>query len=58
MYQCKRINPTEPVFDTFLGAQESIPCLAGRYDNPTYRTGPPGYIGWWNRILGIDSWAP
>jgi hypothetical protein len=22
-----------------------------------YRTGPPGYIGWWNSILGIDSEA-
>ncbi len=32
--------------ETFLGAQESIPSLAGRYDNPLCRTGPPGYIGW------------
>jgi hypothetical protein len=23
-----------------------------------YRTGPPGYIGWQNSFLGIDSWAP
>jgi hypothetical protein len=22
------------------------------------RTGPPGYIGWRNRFLEIDSWAP
>jgi hypothetical protein len=22
-----------------------------------YRTGPPGYIGWWNSILGNDSEA-
>ncbi len=22
------------------------------------RTGPPGYIGWQNRFLGIDFWAP
>jgi hypothetical protein len=22
------------------------------------RTGPPGYIGWQNRFLGIDSWDP
>ncbi len=21
------------------------------------RIGPPGYIGWRNRFLGIDSWA-
>ncbi len=29
-------------------AQESIPSLANRHDNP------PGYIGWRNRFLGID----
>jgi hypothetical protein len=23
-----------------------------------YRTGPPGYIGWQNQFLGIDSGAP
>ncbi len=22
------------------------------------RTGPPGYIGWRNRLILIDSWAP
>ncbi len=42
----------------FLGAQESILSLAGLYDNPIWRTGPPGYIGWRNGFLGIDSWAP
>jgi hypothetical protein len=26
-------------------------CLAGRYDYPIWRTGPPGYIGWRNRFL-------
>jgi hypothetical protein len=31
--------------------------MAGRYDNPIFRTGPPGYIGWRNRFLAIDSWA-
>ncbi len=35
--------------------QVSIPSLAGRYDNPIFRTGP---LGWRNRFLGIDSWAP
>ncbi len=44
--------------DTEKGAQESIPSLAGREDNPICRTGPPGYIGWRNQFLGIDSWAP
>jgi hypothetical protein len=29
-----------------------------RCDNPIWRTGPPGYIGWRNSFLGIDSWAP
>ncbi len=22
------------------------------------RTGPIGYLGWRNRFLGLDSWAP
>jgi hypothetical protein len=29
-----------------------------RYDNPIFSYGPPGYIGWRNRFLGIDSWLP
>jgi hypothetical protein len=32
--------------------------LAGRYDHPICCTGPPGYIGWWNRYLRIDSRTP
>jgi hypothetical protein len=28
---------------------------SSRYDNPICRTGSPGYIGWRNRFLGIDS---
>ncbi len=36
---------TEPEFVTFLEAHESIPSLAGRYDNPIWRTRPPGLIG-------------
>ncbi len=27
-------------------------------DKEGYRTGPPGYIGWRNSFLGIDSGAP
>ncbi len=46
-----------PYLYTFYRAQESIPSLAGRSDNPICRTGPPGYIGWQNRFPGIDSWA-
>ncbi len=34
------------------------PRLAGRYNNPNWGSGPPGYIGWRNQFLGIDSWAP
>ncbi len=49
--------PSEPVFVSFYGAQESISSLAGRYDNLICRTGPPGYIGWCYRFLGIDFWA-
>ncbi len=47
-----------PYLLTIRGAQESIPSLAGQYDNPIFRTGPPSHIGWRNRFLGIDSWAP
>ncbi len=50
--------PTEPIFVNILsGAKESIPSLAGRYDNPIWYTGPPSYIRLaeqipWNRFLG------
>jgi hypothetical protein len=30
----------------------------GTEEEEGYRTGPPGYIGWWNSFLGIDSGAP
>jgi hypothetical protein len=30
----------------------------GTEEEQGYRTGPPGYIGWRNSFLGIDSWAP
>ncbi len=29
----------------------------GTEEKEGYRTGPPGYIGWRNSYLGIDSWA-
>jgi hypothetical protein len=51
-----------------IGSLESIPgphkhlkvrALPGRYNKyGYYRNGPPGYISWRNRVLGIDSWAP
>ncbi len=30
----------------------------GTEEEEVYRTGPPGYIGWRNSLLGIDSGAP
>ncbi len=42
----------EPVFANLLRSVESIPSLAGRYDNSICRVGPPDYIGWRNRFLG------
>jgi hypothetical protein len=30
----------------------------GTEEEEGYRTGPPGYIGWPNSFLGIDSGAP
>jgi hypothetical protein len=30
----------------------------GTEEEEGYRTGPPGYIGWRNSYLGIDSGAP
>jgi hypothetical protein len=29
----------------------------GTEEEEGYRTGPPGYKGWRNSFLGIDSWA-
>jgi hypothetical protein len=40
---------TESLFLDLLRSQESIPSLAGLYDNP------PGYIGWRNRIDSSES---
>jgi hypothetical protein len=30
----------------------------GTAEEEGYRTGPPGYIGWRNAFLGIDSGVP
>ncbi len=50
---------SEPEFVNVQGAQKSIPprlcSLTGRYDKQGYPTGPPGYIGWRYRFLGINS---
>ncbi len=42
----------EPVFVDPLRSPESIPSLAGRYDNPICCTGPPSYMGYRNRFPG------
>ncbi len=33
-------------------------CGLGTEEEEGYRTDPPGYIGWRNSFLGIDSGAP
>jgi hypothetical protein len=60
-------NVTKTIFDhAWAGMEES--CLwagifkeaigLGTGEEEGYRTGPPGYIGWRNSFLGIDSGAP
>ncbi len=49
---------TEPVFVDLLRRPVIDSQPGGPVRNPICRTGPPGYIGWRNRFLGIDSWAP
>ncbi len=48
----------EPVFVDLLRSQGIDSSMAALYDNPICRTSPPGYIGWRNRSIGIDFWAP
>jgi hypothetical protein len=52
-----RVLP-EPVFVDLLRRPGIDSQPGGPVRNPICRTGPPGYIGWRNRFLGIDSWAP
>ncbi len=52
------LNCTEPVFVDLLRRPGIDSQPGGAVRNPICRTGPPGYIGWRNRFLGIDSWAP
>ncbi len=48
---CKRRNSPELEFLKSLWG-------LGTGEEEGYRTGPPGYIGWRNSFLGIDSGAP
>jgi hypothetical protein len=52
------VRTTEPVFVNLLRSPGIDSQFGGRYNNPIRRTGPPCYIGWRNRTLGIDSWSP
>jgi hypothetical protein len=45
-YRCSELE--------FLKSQWGL----GTEEEEGYRTGPPGYIGWRNSFLGIDSGAP
>jgi hypothetical protein len=56
-YGC-RTGPPEPVFVDLLWRPGIDSQPGGPVRNPICRTGPPGYIGWRNRFLGIDFWAP
>jgi hypothetical protein len=51
------INP-EPVFLNLLRSPETDSQSGGRYKTLFDVPGSSGYIGWRNRFLGIDSWAP
>ncbi len=46
-------TPEPELVNLLKGAQESIPNLGGRYENPIWRTGPLGGT----QAGGIDSWA-
>jgi hypothetical protein len=52
------VGKSEPVFVDLLRSHGIDSQPAGRCDNPLCHTGLPGYIGWQNRFLGIDSCAP
>jgi hypothetical protein len=45
----------EPVFVDLLRRPGIDSQPGGPVRNPICRTGPPGYIGWRNRFLGIDA---
>ncbi len=48
----------EPVFVDLLRRPGIDSQPGGPVRNSICRTGPPSYIGWRNRFLGFDSWAP
>jgi hypothetical protein len=54
----KKLHGPEPVFVDLLRRPGIDSQPGGPVRNPICRTGPPGYIGWRYRFLGIESWAP
>ncbi len=50
---CKRLR--SPGIDPAYVALRAGTIIG--YDNPIFRNGPSGCIGWRNRSLGIDSWT-
>ncbi len=58
VYNCSHIFKAGLVFVDLLRRPGIDSQPGGPVRNPICRTGPPGYIGWRNRFLGIDSWAP
>jgi hypothetical protein len=55
-YQVFLLYP-KPVFVDPSRSPEIEAQSSGPVRNPICRTGPPGYIGWRNRFLRIDSWG-
>ncbi len=53
VYAAWSLVKPEPEFLNLLRSPgiDSLVCL---YHNPFWRTGPPGYIGWQNRFIGIS----
>jgi hypothetical protein len=49
---------TEPVFVDLLRIPGIDSQPGGTVRQTVCRTGLPGDIDWWNRFLGINSWAP
>ncbi len=48
------VVPARQAGNRFQGSLKGLQIRA-QYDNPVCRTGPPGYTGWRNRFIGIDT---
>ncbi len=56
-YEFGGLSVTEYTYNTELEILKGLWGL-GTEEEEGYRTGPPGYIGWRNSFLGINSGAP